>query len=344
MSTKPKMKDVATLAGVSIKTVSRVLNNEPHVQESVRTRVRDAVEKLGYVPSRSARSLRSTRSFTISMICQRHNSSYVNSVQFGALLACQSLGYQLNISLPDPLEGKSVEEIIAMFERMSINQEPDGVLLVAPYASDPRIAEALKDLGIATTRIGPVDIETDGVVVQIDDRKAARELTEHLLELGHKRIAYVRGREEQRSTQERFLGYQDALADAGIEVDPTLVLPGKFDFESGLEAAEMLLQLPERPSAVFAANDDMAAGVVLAAQREGIAVPADLSVVGFDDSDIAVRMSPRLTTVKQSFEELGRRAITTLVHSFGSNGTHSEDAIILPHEFIARGSTSRVPD
>lgn len=341
-NTKPKMKDVAEYAGVSLKTVSRVLNNEPHVQESVREKVRRAAEALQYIPSRSARSLRSTRSYSISMVCQDHMSAYVNGVQFGALMACQSLGYHLSISLPEAIDTMDVEQIKAMFERMLSHQEPDGVLLVAPFASNPLVTEVLNQLNIPTARIGPVDVATEGVLVQIDDQQAARELTDHLLGLGHTRIAFIRGAEDQRATHERFLGFSEAMKSAGLKVDPELIHAGDFMFDAGVEAAEHLLNLEHRPTAIFAANDDMAAGVVLSAQRMGISVPDDLSVVGFDDSDIATRMWPSLTTVRQDLEELGKCAVTTLIKRLGRPEENAGSAIIQPHEFKLRNSTAPV--
>ncbi len=339
--TIPKMKDVALQAGVSIKTVSRVLNNEPHVQESVRQKVRAAVELLGYIPSRSARSLRGNKSYNIHLLCHTARSSYVNAIQFGAVLACQELGYQLSLSLPELLLGKSVEQIKTVFQKVTSTQQPDGVLLVAPYANDPNIAKALRELGIRVTRIGPINIENDGTLVQINDQLAAEEITDHLISLGHRKIGFVRGLEDQPATEERFSGYKNALQRGDLDFDPELVRPGAFDFESGFEAGEYFLSLPTPPTAVFAANDDMGAGIIMAALKSGARVPEDLSVAGFDDSELADKMLPALTTVHQPLQELGEIAITHLISSFGSNGTFDLEPTILPHELILRGSTGR---
>lgn len=340
--TIPKMKDVAVLAGVSIKTVSRVLNNEPHVQEAVRKKVRDAAQTLNYVPSKSARSLRGRRSYNINMLCHSARSNYVNAIQFGAVMACQAKGYQLTISLLDELEGKSVGEVKAAIEKLATHMRPDGVLLVAPLASDPVVNAALKELGIPVACIGPTDIPDAGVQVEINDRAAAREMTEYLLSLGHERIAFVRGKEEQGATEERFRGYSAALRAAGLAVDPEIVCSGRFDFKSGLSAGAHLLALERAPTAVFAANDDMAAGVLMAANQHNVQVPSELSIVGFDDSEIAEKIWPALTTIRQPLLQLGEIAILNLIDALGPNGSEEANLTRLPHELIVRESSGKI--
>jgi LacI family transcriptional regulator len=332
------MKDVAELAGVSIKTVSRVLNNEPHVQERMRLRVKEAVEKLNYVPSNSARSLRGSRSYTITMVCHSHRSNYVNTIQFGAVMACQALGYQLTISLIEAPKGASASEAIAD-KLLNTYSKPDGVVLVAPLTNDKEVNQLFAEHGIPVARIGSSQIRGGGVGVEINDMASAQEMTEYLLSLGHKRIAFVRGKEEQVATEERFQGYKAALKSAGIDVDPNLVSPGRFDFKSGLIAGEKFLELDNPPSAVFAANDDMAAGVLMAANQKGIKVPDELSVAGFDDSEIAEKIWPALTTVHQPLLSLGEVAVSNLIDMLGSSGNSADTPTILNHEVIIRQST-----
>lgn len=337
----PKMKDVASLAGVSIKTVSRVLNNEPHVQDTVREKVRAAVYQLGYVPSRSARSLRGNKSYSISLVSHSGENVYVNAIQFGAVLACQELGYSLQILLPPPLTGRPLDEIMSVFEKLSAPQRPDGFLLVSPLANDPTIDAALESLGIPAARVGPINIDVNGVVVQIDDFQATKEAVEYLIELGHKRIGFVRGSEEQSATHERFQGYCAALRAASLPIIPELIQSGEFSFETGLEAGEKLLSIDRPPSAVFASNDDMAAGVIMTAIKRGLSLPRDLSVVGFDDSELAVRLLPNLTTVRQPLRELGQVAISSLIKTISSKNKAPIDPVLLPHELIIRDSVSR---
>lgn len=339
--TPPKMKDVAGLAGVSIKTVSRVLNNEPHVQDSVRDKVRDAVQKLAYVPSRSARSLRGSRSYNISLVCHSGSNVYINSIQFGAVLACQEHGYGLQILLPPPLTGRPLAEIIAILEKLCVPQKPDGILLVSPLANDPTINAAIETLNIPVARVGPINIDVNGVIVQINDFQATKEAIEHLIGLGHRRIGFVRGSEDQSSTHERFNGYCAALKNADIPVNPALIQSGQFLFESGLEAGNTLITLNEPPTAIFASNDDMAAGVVMAAIKKGLKLPDDLSVIGFDDSEIAVRLLPRLTTVRQPLRKLGEVAISSLIKTISVTNCAPTEPILLDHEFIIRDSTTQ---
>ncbi len=335
-----KMKDVADLAGVSIKTVSRVLNNEPHVQDKLRNKVKDAVAKLEYVPSQSARSLRGNKSYNINLLCHASDSSYINAIQFGAVIACQKLGYQLSISLLEELHNHSFDEIKAELEQLTHQHRPDGIMLVAPYAGNRMIAFALKELGIDVVRIGPVDLTADGILVEIDDYNASIELTKHLIDLGHKRIAFVRGLENQRATHVRFEGFSMAMNAAGLTVDPELVVPGSFDFSSGMAAGQTLLAHANPPTAVFASNDDMAAGLVTAATMAGVSVPGDLSVVGYDDSAVATRMRPELTTIHQPLHELGEVAIENLIDSFQHKRTGSSRRVVLDHNFVLRDTTA----
>lgn len=337
----PKMKDVAALAGVSIKTVSRVLNNEPHVQHAVRERVQAAVAELGYVPSKSARSLRGSRSYSINMLCHSSRSNYVNTIQFGAVIACQQRGYQLTISLIDAMDGQSADELQDELKKLMARSSPDGVLLVAPFADDPVVLQAFDELDIPVARIGPSLGSEGRVRVGINERQAAFEVTTHLLELGHTRIGFVRGLENQAVTEERFQGYKAALLEKGIRVHPKYVRKGKFNFRSGVRAAEKLLALDPAVTAIFASNDDMAAGAMMLANRQGVKVPEELSIVGFDDSDIAENMWPMLTTVRQPLQQLGEVAALKLIETLGQSVPPVTPPTLLPHEVIIRQSTAK---
>jgi len=336
-----KMKDVADLAGVSIKTVSRVLNNEPHVQEKLRRKVRDAAEKLDYIPSQSARSLRGSRSYDINFICHNAVSVYVTSIQFGGVIACQELGYQLSISLIENLDKKSIPEIREAFETVTRRRRPDGVVLLAPYANDEKIGFVLQELGIPVVRVGPVDAQNQGILVEIDDYQAAIEVVKHLTDLGHERIGFIRGSENQRATHVRFSGFSVAMEAAGLAVDPDLVRPGSFDFESGYQAGQYFLDCDEPPTAVFSSNDDMAAGLVAAYTERGKRIPDDLSVVGFDDASIATCMRPFLTTIRQPLSDLGATAVRELISSLSETSKNGARRIVLDHEFVLRDTTAK---
>lgn len=336
------MSDVAQHAGVSLKTVSRVLNNEPHVQSKLREKVRAAVRDLGYVPSASARSLRSNRSYCMTLISHSLHSSFVHAIQFGALEACQNGGYRMNVAMLDPEAAKNKTTLEAWCKRLATESRPDGVILVPPMSDDPAISAAIAQHGIAIVRIGPNEVEDQHRTVMINDHAAAKEATAHLIALGHRRIGFVRGKEDQGATHKRFEGYADALSEADIALDDELVLPGLFDFETGLAAGDKFLKMPSPPTAVFAANDDMAAGVLVAAHRLGVPVPTDLSIIGFDDSEIAEKMWPALTTVRQPLQELGARAMEVLIESAGRR--QDEVDLVPPeclqYELVLRQSTA----
>jgi len=338
-----KMIDVARRAGVSIKTVSRVLNNEPHVKDTLRERVRAAAREVGYVPSAPARRLRSRRSYTIHMVSHSHRSNYVNAIQFGAMQTCQDEGYQLVMSLMDDLRDMPMDALKQRFAELIAASRPDGLILVPPLSNDERLFEVLSSFDVPVARVGPNDIPAAQIIVKIDERAAARELTEHLIGLGHRRIAFVRGKEDQNATAERYAGYSEALAAAGIDLDESLVAPGDFNFEAGLDAGHALLERDVPPTAVFAANDDMAAGVLMAAHRMGLEIPRDVSIVGFDDSEIAEKMWPALTTVRQPLLELGHSATRRLIEAASRKTAQPPQGAQLDYSVIHRDSTGPAP-
>jgi len=343
-----RMVDVASHAGVSIKTVSRVLNNEPHVQDSLREKVYASVEKLGYVPSASARSLRSNRTYTFHLISPVIVGNYINTVQAGAISASQKHGYNLLVT---PLEVEVLDDSKALnvwCRELIEKKKPDGVILVPPLSDNLRLNEIFNEAGVPISRIGPNKIDdVNNASIIIDDRASAKEATQELIALGHKRIGFVRGIESQGATQERYYGYCDALENAGISIDPTIVKPGVFSFESGMNAGLELLSLNNRPTAIFAANDDMATGVIVSAYRTGIAVPDELSVMGFDDSELAEKIWPALSTIRQPVVDFGKSAVEHLVNRAGKSSMKRPDkqslTEILDYKIILRGSTAQVP-
>ncbi len=337
-----KMTDVARHAGVSVKTVSRVLNNEPHVRPQLRDKVQASVAELGYVPSASARSLRSNRTYCIHLINHSLRSNFVNAVQFGALQACQERGYRMSVSMLTA--DMAVDEALLRdwCEGVVKAGKPDGVILLPPLSNVVLINDVISSYDIPIVRIGPNRIADDNGTVMIDDQAAARDITEHLIALGHRRIAFIRGKENQDATFERFAGYQSALAAHALAFDADLVAPGAFDFESGLAAGDRFLRMENPPTAIFAANDDMAAGALVAAHRLGVQVPEAVSIAGFDDSEIAEKMWPALTTVRQPLQELGAKAMDMLIASAGRAKPLTQKHVnYLPYEMMIRQSTGR---
>lgn len=339
-----RMIDVANHAGVSLKTVSRVLNNEPHVQDALRNKVHESVKELGYVPSASARSLRSSRTYTFHLISRTVEGNFVNTVQSGALRASQKHGYNLVVSLMSFETLNDPDELHKWSNTFLTQKKPDGVILVPPYSDSAMFNDIINKAGIPISRIGPNEIEDmNNVNIAIDDGVAAKEATNHLISLGHRRIGFIRGYEDHGATHKRFKGYSDALHEAGIEVDPALVKPGIFSFESGMNSGLELLAMDNRPTAIFAANDDMAAGVIVAAYRNNIKVPEEISVMGFDDSELAERIWPTLSTIRQPLIKYGEQAVEYLVNRAGNKSKNDNDkpswTDLLDYEFILREST-----
>ncbi len=341
------MKDVATHAGVSLKTVSRVLNNEPHVQDKLRQKVFESVKEMGYVPSTSARNLRSNRTYTLHLITENIEGNFINTIQSGALRAAQKFGYNLVPTLLAEETLSSPKALKAWCKEFITQKKPDGVILVPPHSDQPLINQIFNQANIPVSRIGPNDIEiSDSVNVTIDDRKAAKEVTEYLIRHGHRRIGFVRGIEFHGATHRRYDGYCDALREAGIGIDENLVKPGQFSFESGMTAGKALLELDQAPTAIFAANDDMAAGVIVSAYMKNLKIPEQISVVGFDDSELAERIWPSLSTVRQPLLTYGEQAAEFLVGRAGKHRNEQDKTPVqtelLEYKIIIRASTGSV--
>ncbi|KQV94518.1 MULTISPECIES: LacI family DNA-binding transcriptional regulator [unclassified Roseateles] len=338
--TTPTIVDVAREAGVSIKTVSRVLNHEPGVHESTRDQVLKVVEALRYRPKQSARSLAGGRSFLIGLLYYDPSAIFVGSVQQGATVRCRELGYHLVV---ESLHNDA-PDLRQQIDRMVMALRPDGMILTPPLCDNPEVLAALRENGTPCVLMSP-ERDLRGVPsVRMDDVHAAEEITNLLLSLGHQRIAFIKGPPDQSASAARYQGFVNALRAHGLEPDPELIQPGAFTFESGRDAAHQLLSRRQRPTAVFASNDDMALGVLAAAQRLGLPVPNDLSVAGFDDSPTAALVWPPLTTVRQPVAEMARTAVEMLVagqRPDASAGPADEADLhkVLRHELVVRDST-----
>ena len=325
------IQDVADLAGVSIKTVSRVLNREPHVRQTTVEAVLSAIKALNYRPNLAARALASSRSYLIGLYYDNESIGYIAEMQYGSMVACRNSGYHL---LVEQLGGvKTRDELYALFSLVRI----DGAVLTPPLCDRPELLEVLEELGIAYVRIAPSDQFERAPYVYMDDRLAAFEMTQHLQSLGHTKIGFIRGHSEHSATALRYAGFTEAMQQAGLTVRPQWVQPGNFSFRSGVGAAERLLSLEDRPTAIFASNDDMARGVMAVANRLHLRLPQDLSVAGFDDAPIAQVVWPQLTTIRQPVANMAAAAVETLI-----SGGSAEDAAVrrLDFELIVRGSTA----
>ena len=297
-SNKAKITDVAARAGVSIKTVSRVMNHEANVRPATRERVRQAAATLDYKPNPAARGLAGRRTFAIGLLYENpHEYSYTQRTLEGVFASCEQAGYTL---LLRPCKDDSGERSRAQAARDFVDQtRVDGVILPAPLSDDDGVLAALRASDTPTARIAPGAPDDSCCSVRANDRDGARALTAHLLALGHRRIAFVAGDPRHDASAQRLAGYRLGLQEHGVAPDDALVAQGMFDYESGQRAGRALLTLPRRPTAIFAGNDEMAAGVVAAAHELALAVPAAVSVAGFDDSPIASRTWPALSTARQ---------------------------------------------
>lgn len=299
--------DVAALAKVSIKTVSRVVNREPSVSADLRARVQQAIDALGYRPNQSARRLAGGKSFMIAFLYNNPAPGYVSRIQIGAAWRCRELGYHLVV---EPISHGG-EERFEVLDRLVAALRPDGVLLVPPLSDDAGLLARLADMKLPCARIAG-SIVGDGFNVHTPEQAAGRAMADHLLALGHRRVAVITPPPSHHAALRRVEGFQAALDEAALPAGACRFAPGRFDFASGVEAAEALLKGDDRPTAIFATNDEMALGVLTLAHRLGLRVPEDLSVTGFDDTSASMTSWPPLTTMRQPLEDMGRTVIDAL--------------------------------
>jgi LacI family transcriptional regulator len=329
--------DVAKRAGVSFKTVSRVLNREKNVHVHTRDRVLAAAAELGYRPNIGARSLAGARSYLIGLFIDNPSFAYIGTVQLGAMSRCRLDGYHLLVETLDI----AAEDAGADLGRLLSAVRLDGLILTPPICDDPAVLEALEARAIPYVRLSPDHEPERAPRVGMDDAGAAQEMTRRLLELGHRDIGFVEGPAGHGASTLRRAGFLAALAEAGVAPRDALIRPGRFDFRSGLEAADAMLDQARPPTAIFASNDEMALGVTMAAHRRGLNIPADLSIAGFDDIPAATTVWPRLTTVRQPIFEMAAAAADLLI----SGEAKTRDAAwpprrLLDFEILIRDSTA----
>jgi len=323
--------DVAKKAGVSFKTVSRVLNGESGVRQETKDKVLKAAEELNYTVNVSARSLRLKRKHLVGLLINNPSLNYSQDIQFGAMVGCQNAG--LSLIVENPFE----EEAIL---RLSNQSGILGLILTPPQANDVKLVEKIERTGIPFVRVGTELEIGSSHRIGIDDRQAAFEMTTHLIELGHRDIAFINGPPTHHVCIRRREGYFNALEAAKIPIDRKMVATGEFTYASGMENAELILNSSRKPSAIFACNDEMAAGCLAAAYKLNIRVPEQLSVVGFDDSPVARVVYPALTTVHQSTREMAQRAVEILNELDKGNEAEINDRP-LNHQLIFRSTTSK---
>lgn len=308
---KVTINDVAKYAGVSIKTVSRVTNNEPSVKQATVDKVNEAIKALNYQPNLAARNLAGTKSYAIGFIYDNPNAYYIIDMQNGILSACKDKGYELVFH---PCNAKSetiCDELTALVKYSRLA----GLVLTPPLSEDPKVLKALTEIDANYVRIiaGEKDNDQNGLTILVNDKFGAVQITQHLIDLGHKHIAFLSGDLHHESTKERLLGFKQALTINNLKLNENYIIEGKYSFESGVDGANKLIKLKNRPTAIVACNDEIAAGALFAARLAGLDIPVDLSIVGFEDSPFSRQTWPKLTTVHQPNAEIAQVATELLI-------------------------------
>ncbi|MGH8031847.1 MAG: LacI family DNA-binding transcriptional regulator [Luteimonas sp.] len=301
--------DVARLAGVSKKTVSRIINHSPLVRPDTRAKVERLMREVSYVPNPMARGLAFRRSFLIGMVYDNPTAQFIVNMQYGALDAIRDSAFELVVHPCDSSTPGYIEGV----RRFVQQQKLHGVMLVPRVSEDQALADMLTEIGCRYTRIAAVVLDEPARMVVTHDRDGAAEAADYLQTLGHRDIALIAGPSGYRSALERTSGFLEALAKRGIDLPQSRIIEAGFTFESGVAAAETLLAGKQRPTAIFCSNDEMAAGVYRVALRGGISIPRQLSVIGYDDSPLASRLWPPLTSVRRGTRDTGRIAAAMLL-------------------------------
>lgn len=341
------IKHVAADAGVSLQTVSRVINEEPNVRPEMKERVEKSIDKLGYIPSIAARRMSGSRSYLIMALNDRdrtiadwkarQGADWVDQMLLGGMLKCAESGYRMIIELVDTHSDHVERELNAALVAL----QPDGVILTPPHSENPLITGLLEKRGVAFARIG-AGSEGAGVSLVMDDEGAARLATQHLIDLGHRRIGFIAGSPEYQLSAWREAGWRTAMQRAGL---PTAGLRegGDFSYETGMAAAVKLLGSKQRPTAIIASNDQMAMATLDVAAERGLAVPFDLSVISFDNTPMTIFCQPPLTAIDQPIAATASRAVELLIAANRGEELPTETEVI-EARLIERGSTALAPD
>ena len=333
------IQDVAREAGVSAMTVSRVVNGGSQVRSETRDAVLEAIDKLSYQPNSAARMLAAGRATQIGLLYSNPSAGYLSQFLIGALEGARLGGSHL---LLQPCNDSSPAAQAAA-ARHFVGPDIQGVILPPPLSESEAVRAELMAAGVPWVAIALGRLQPGALNVRIDDHAAALTMTRHLLELGHRRIGFIKGHPNQIASAERYRGFATALAEAGLDARSMPVEQGYFTYASGLDAAGRMLSAGERPTAIFASNDDMAAAAVGVAHRMGLHIPADLSIVGFDDTQLATSIWPELTTIRQPIAEMARSAVALLQEQLRDGEIPEEPEHVLPYQLVVRGSSGPPP-
>lgn len=341
------IKHVAAEAGVSLQTVSRVINNEPNVRPVVQERVRAAVARLGYVPSLAARRMGGSRSYLLLALNDRdrtlegwhlrQGNDWVDQMLMGGMLKCAEFGYRMIFELVDTHSSNVEREVQGAVSAL----HPDGVILTPPHSDNPLITNLLSRQGLPFARIGSVE-PGDGFAISMDYGEAGEVAAQHLIDLGHTRIAFITGSGQYSLSGARLDGYRKALGMAGLPDDPALVGEGDFTYGSGAAAARALFSLDHRPTAVIASSDQMALATLDIARERGLHVPDDLSIISFDDTPVVRFCHPPMTAITQPVSAMTAEAASLLIRA-KSGEADLPKSRLLPFDLAVRESTAPPP-
>jgi LacI family transcriptional regulator len=336
------IKHVAADAGVSLQTVSRVINNEPNVRPSMKESVQASIDKLGYVPSIAAQRMSGSRSYLILAINDRERTiadwqtrqgtDWVDQMLLGGMLKCAEHGYRMIFELVDTHNDHVERELGATIAAL----QPDGVILTPPHSDNPLITGFLAKRKIPFARIGSM-APGPGIAMTMDDEGSARRATEHLIALGHRRIGFIAGSEEYDLSNWRIDGWREAMAAAGLP-QHALCTRGDFSYESGVIAANKLLDLETPPTAIIASNDQMTLATLDTANQRGLKVPDDLSLICFDNTPVVRFTDPKLTAVDQPIAATFSKAVELLITN--GDATVQHQPVVTEGSLVERSSTA----
>jgi LacI family transcriptional regulator len=326
------IKDVAQKAGCSIKTVSRVVNQEPHVKPYLRDRVIAAIEELGYAPNISARRLVQNRAYVITILL--HSAGSFQSALLSKVLDVGYEGeYDILVQTYYPSFSRSRNKLATLIQGKRI----DGLVTTPPCDSDPFLVNLLKNSGLPHVHISPLNPTGGKPYVAAEDFTGAHQMTEYLLNKGHRRIGFLTGPRNHRASIDRLYGYQAALNKAGLDMNPALVLDSENNFPGGYTATRILMDYPKPPTAIFASSDEAAAGSVFALNEIGFKVPDDVSVCAFGNYGLSEQVWPGISVVNYPLEEIVEQAVKMLIEIV-EKGKAGTKQIILPTELLMRNS------
>lgn len=347
------IKHVAADAGVSLQTVSRVINNEPNVRAAMKERVQASIDRLGYVPSIAAQRMSGSRSYlilaindrdrTIAAWQARQGSDWVDQMLLGGMLKCAEYGYRMIFELVDTHSDHVERELGATIAAL----QPDGVILTPPHSENPLIAAVLEERRIPFARIGSI-APGPGIAITMGDEGSARLATDHLIALGHRRIGFIAGSDEYSLSEWRTAGWRAAMAQAGL-ADEALCVRGDFTHASGVTAVHALLALDTPPTAIIASNDQMALAALGTLMARGLRVPQDISLISFDNSPVVRFTEPQLTAIDQPIAATFARAVELLINhddddvAAGAADGAPRDPVVIEGALVERGSTAPPP-